>query len=393
MSSSNRVRLAYIEEAIYGETPAGDFNQVKFTSEDLTGTPKTSESAEIRSDRQNSGQVNTGLEMSGGFNFELSADTSIQFFIEQAMMSDPTVAAVHTDNLSINALGKLITTNGDFVADGIEAGDIIVTNGFATAANNTALLVDTVVAGTISYIGGEDISTEVSVAGASVTVPPYHEIGTVEKSCSLSKEFLDIVDPLARSVAYTGIRAGEMGMNFTFGEIVTGNFSLAGNGYDQPALPITAGRTVTPSGSDQALDASNSFSFMTINGADANVCIENLSFTLNNNLKPQNCIGKLAPTDQIPGSAKISFESKIHLGINSWDLFMQAKLTQTPVSIAFATIDSISNKGYGVAIHRVQLNFPDPNSQGKDETVTIDATGSASYDEAEANTMRIYLIG
>jgi len=55
MSSANLVRLTAIEETVYGETPvAGNFKTARFTSEALSGTPDTSESQSIRTDRLSS---------------------------------------------------------------------------------------------------------------------------------------------------------------------------------------------------------------------------------------------------------------------------------------------------------------------------------------------------
>lgn len=68
MSSSNLVRVAFIEEVAYGVTPgAGNFETARFTSENLSGTPDTVESQQIRTDRMSSGQVVTGLQVAGTY--------------------------------------------------------------------------------------------------------------------------------------------------------------------------------------------------------------------------------------------------------------------------------------------------------------------------------------
>ena len=389
MSSSNRVRLSLIAETVYGVTPGtGNFTEARITSEDLSGTPQTAESAEIRSDRQNGGQINTGLELTGGYNFELSADASLKLITEHAMMSDIVAAKVHTGSLDISGSGTVLTTDGSFTADGIADGDFVILDGFATnPENNTGVIVSNVTALTATIVG-EGLIDELGGGGETATVPSFHDIGIIEKSLSISKEFLDLGN---RNIAYTGERVSEFALNFAFGAIVTGRASLAGNGYSTPALPITNGRTIDASGSDQSLDASNGFGWLLVDNVDLDICVESIDLTLNNGLSPENCVGALAPTDQVPGSAAVTFAATVHLSAASFDTFMSAKIAQTGMSISFYARDD-QGKGYAVVIDRVQVTFPDPATSGKDTTVTIGLTGTASYSSSTAGTMRIYII-
>ena len=236
---------------------------------------------------------------------------------------------------------------------------------------------------------GEGLVNETSPTG-SANVPTYYDIGIVEKSSTMSKEFLDVGTPV-RSITYRGMRVGELSLNFAFGEIVNGSFVFAGNGYDLPSEPIRTGRVTNLAGSDQPLDATNGFGWLLVDGQDIDICLESLAITLNNNLSPQNCIGLLAPQDQVLGSAAVTFESTMHLGTTSFDLFMPNKLTQKPISLSFYTRDFAGN-GYGVTMFRTQVNFPDPSATGRDENVVLEASGTASYDEVADNTLRIYIL-
>lgn len=386
MSSSNRVRVSVIAETVYGVTPGtGNFTEFRMTSEDLTGDPTVVESAELRSDRQSGGQTKTGLTMSGGINFQASADPSLKLSIEHAFMSDLVAPAVHTNTLTVGGGGTTLTTLGDLIADGLGDGDMVVLAGMDDPENNTKIMISNVVAGGADIVGVGLING--SGTGATATRPSYHQIGVIEKSMSISKEFLDLG---SRNISYKGERVSEFTMTFAFGAIVTGRVAFAGNDYDTPALPITDTRTIDPSGTSENLDASNGFGWLLVDGADIDICMESLDFTLNNNLQPQNCVGRLAAKDQVPGSAAVTFNSTMHLGTNSWDTFMAAKVAQTPVSLAFYTEDSLG-QGYGVVMERVQVNFPDPQASGRDANVTLGATGLASYDAAALRTMRVYI--
>lgn len=392
MSSSNRVKLSIIEETDYNVLPvAGDFYEVRYTSESFSGTPQTVESQEIRADRQTFGQVNTGLELSGGFEFELSADPALQTVIKHAMMDSvgvPETAGVA--DLTIDATNKIITTTGDLVAAGLMNGDFLILTGFTNPENNTVVIASNVLANSFEYISDDVLIDEASLT-AEVKRPAYYQIGTDKLSMTVCKEFADISNPAIRSITYTGERVGEMTLNFAFGEIVTGSFSMAGAGYDVPAIPVTDSRNVIAPSSKQSLDSSNAFGWMLVNDQDIDICIESLSITLNNNLLAQNCIGLLAPQDQVAGSAAVTFEASMHLGPNSFDQFMPIKLNQQPVSLSFYTRD-VNGEGYGITLHRVQFNFPDPQSGGRDQQVLLETSGTASYDSSEGNTMRFYFL-
>ena len=143
MSSSNSVRVAVIEEETYGVTPAvGNFDTARFTSESLSGTPETTESQQIRTDRQSSGQIVTGLTVGGDLNFELAAGDVIDLLMKGAMMKDSwtTSAAVNVD-LEIDATAKTLTRSaGDFNSD-VAVGDMVTLSGFADSNNNTQIMI------------------------------------------------------------------------------------------------------------------------------------------------------------------------------------------------------------------------------------------------------------
>src|SRR5690606_25752701 len=66
---------------------SGNFKTARFTSEQYSGTPETTESAQIRTDRMSSGQIVTGLAVEGGHSFELAKEEAIEDFLESAMFN------------------------------------------------------------------------------------------------------------------------------------------------------------------------------------------------------------------------------------------------------------------------------------------------------------------
>jgi hypothetical protein len=198
MSSSNLVKISSIEETVYGVTPAaGEFKTVRYTSESLSGTPQTAESAEIQSDRTSGGQVQVGLDVGGDINAELSSDAALKDFIRGAMMQktwepttedagtwtvDPIDKTFTNDTSSVEfAIGDLIIVSG--ATDAKNNGPMYVKN-FTSTENTPAVLkakitatpganplqyvfdIDSGVAGTFSY-GDADDTEETITAGAS----------------------------------------------------------------------------------------------------------------------------------------------------------------------------------------------------------------------------------
>ena len=75
-ADSSRTQLRYIEETTWGTTPASPtFANFRATGETMGLSKSTTQSAEIRSDRQVSDLIATSFSAGGGFGFELSQDT------------------------------------------------------------------------------------------------------------------------------------------------------------------------------------------------------------------------------------------------------------------------------------------------------------------------------
>ena len=105
MSSANLVEVIYLAETEYGVTPAPlsgvTAETARFTSEPLSGTPLTTISAAIRTDRMSSGQVVTGLEVGGDLSTETASSKFQDDFFEAAMMSTWVAAATLSTDVTL----------------------------------------------------------------------------------------------------------------------------------------------------------------------------------------------------------------------------------------------------------------------------------------------------
>src|SRR5690606_2126704 len=88
---------------------AGNFKTARFTSEQYSGTPGTTESQQIRTDRMSSGQVVTDLAVEGGHNFELAKEEAIEDFIESAMFNTWQTSTSKAATMTINVGTQSIT--------------------------------------------------------------------------------------------------------------------------------------------------------------------------------------------------------------------------------------------------------------------------------------------
>jgi len=392
MSSSNLVRVAFIEETVYGETPgAGNFKTARFTSESLSGTPETTESQQIRTDRLSSGQVVTGLTVQGDLNFELAKEDAVDEFIESAMFSTFVTDTPVAVELAIDVTAGTITRSaGDYNVD-VEVGDVLTLSGFTNSVNNIQVMVASIDSATvISYIGPDTLVDETE-AGASFVVADRIEIGITKKSFSIEKSFLDLTN---KAINYKGQIVSNMNLSVEYGSIVTGSFSFNGNSYDpvdQASDFLTNLRTIDPAATSNSMNGSIDMPFIaTQDGSvftDATFCIQSLEISLNNNLTPQTCIGEAAPKDYTPGTAQIEISMSAYLADENWS-YLQKKLTQDPVSFGFVIKN---NDGfYGFYLPAVQLSFDDPSSAGQNQDVIMAMSGVAKVGANNEKSLRIY---
>ncbi len=392
MSSSNQVAIRFIEESVYGETPGvGNFSTARFTSETLSGSPETTESQQIRTDRLSSGQVVTGLTVSGDINYELAAEAELHAFFESAMYNSfVSDTPVNVDMTIDTTLDTLTRTGGDWNAD-VAIGDVLTLSGFSDSRNNTQVMVIAINSATeIKFAGPEDLQDEVG-SGTAFVVADKITIGTTKKSFSMEKAFLDLTD---KAIIYRGQIAGTMSLNATYGQIATGTFNFSGNDYqtvDAAADFITDGRTIEPPATTNSMNGSVDMPYLVTSAtgilSEADFCIQSVEMNLNNNLTAQNCIGQIAPDDYSEGTAQIEVSITAYLSNESWQL-LGKKLTQEPFAVGFL-IKNV-NGFYGFFMPAVQVSFEDPSSPGQNQDVLINMSGVAKVGANGESSLVIY---
>lgn len=392
MSSSNLVRLTFIEEATLGQTPVvGNFNTARFTSESLSGTPGTTESQQIRSDRMSSGQIVTSLAVGGEINFELAKESPLDILMSSAMMGAWSVVAPVAVDLDLDAVAKTITrASGDFNAD-LDVGDIFTASAFTNAENNTQYQVLEIVSPLVircSMPAG--VVTEVGT-GTSFHRADRIAIGTTKKSFSMEKAFLDLSN---KALIYKGLLANSMSLKVAYGEIVNGSFGFVGTEYQSADAAnefITDGRVISAPATTNSLNGSIDMPFISSSAVgvlqDVGFCIQSLGLELSNNLTAQNCIGKVEAADFSAGTAQISIDMAAYLADSNWSL-LQKKLSQAAFSMGFMLKNL--DGWYGFYLPAIQVSFDDPSSGGANQEISLDMKGTAKVGPAGESALYIY---
>jgi hypothetical protein len=397
MSSSTQVAIITIPETTYGVTPtlgaAVTAQAGRFTSESLSGTPTTTESAEMRTDRMSGGQVVTGLEVGGSINFELSPEPWYAELFRMGMMQGAWTAATTAIAGATFTPDALDKQKGVIVATGvtgIKPGDVVQ----ITPATGTpvAFVVTSVTAPNVTVVSQRD---QAAVTG-SFARPAFVDIGAATQSMTVGKSYKDVTHLATteeHSQTYSGMVVSGFNVQMSNGAIVTGSFEMSGNGYKQehPSLRqqlTTAGGTVTPAGTNKPLNASFDAPVIGFDNKPTNWCLTSWSLTLDNGLTPQNCIGHQAPRRYELGTAAITVDASLYLSDTSYDEFMARKLDQKASAITLVTRDA--NGGFAFALAAVQWTFPDPSASGANQPVMIEAKGVAKVGAAGESALRIY---
>lgn len=393
MSSSNAVRVAAIKETTYGETPvAGNFFTARFVNESLSGTPETTESQQIRTDRMSSGQVVTGLTVGGELGVELAKETALENFMSSAMCKDWVTPAAVTTDLDFDATAKTLTRpSGSFITDLVKKGQFIKLGGMDDDENNDVVMVVDVTALILTVVAPATMITGGGDAASTFKICDYLEIGTQKISFSMEKAFTDITE---KAINYRGMIANAMNISVSYGELISGSFNFSGNDHEPVSAAadfMTDGRTITAAATSNTLNGSIDMPFLassstgTLGGDD--LCIQSIEMSLSNNLTDLTCIGKAAPEGYSLGTAQIEMNLSTYLKDAAWGL-LEKKNTQEPFELGFAVKNQAG--GYGFFIPALQVSFDDPSAGGQNQEVSLDMTGMAKVGDLGESALSIY---
>lgn len=370
---------------------AGSFKTARFTSEQYSGTPETTESQQIRTDRLSSGQVVTGLTVSGGHNFELAKEEAIEDFLESAMFNTWATSSQKAATMDIDTVAHTISrATGSFLTDGVVVGDFIKLTNFAASGNNVIVMAMEVTALEITYAGPTGM-VDVTADAANFQVCDKLSIGTSKKSLTVEKTFLDLT---TKALIYRGCLVSEMELNVEYGSLINGAFKTSGNDYvaaDAASEFASYNEYFKAAATSQSMNGSVDMPFLATNVTGTweqdTFCIQSLKLGLNNNLTTLNCIGREAPEDYSPGTAQITASLSSYLKDTNWSMLAK-KLSQESFSLGFEVKNT--DGWYGFYIPALQVSFDDPQSGGQNQEISMDMTGVAKVGSGGESSLTIY---
>ena len=309
MSSTNRTQLRYIEEANWGETPTtGAMQNVRDTGDSLGFALTTTQSNEIRSDRQITDLILNGAEATGDVEMEFSAGNSDDF-IASAMYNDWVSAEITAaTDIAITASGLLQSTTTDFVAAGFQPGMMVSVWGFQEPANGAENgfqeRVVSVSANEMQLTGtgaDEAAGPEININASTIVN------GITEKSFSIERELQDV----GKFFLFTGMVANTWSMSATANEVLTETFSFIGKNSlfgDTTFSPETPLEPPTESVMNAVTDVAQ----IKIDGAIADILIESLDFEVNNNVRGLPAISFLGSADLAEGDFMVTGNMNVY---------------------------------------------------------------------------------
>ena len=383
-------------DAVVGTFSAGsgEFKTARFTSEKYSGTPDTTESQQIRTDRMSSGQIVTGLKVEGGHNFELAKEEALEDFMESAMfnswVSSSEISGTFEMDLAVGS--KVKRASGNFEDEGVVVGDFIKLSDWADAGNNVVVMVMAIEdSGQTLVVAGPAGLVDVAPEAAKYQILDKLSIGITKKPLTIEKTFLDLSN---KALIYRGVLVSQMEIKVEYGSLLTGSFDTMGADYvaaDAASEFASYQESFAPPATTNSMNGSVDMPFLATNVTGTweqdLFCLQNLDLQLNNNLTVQNCIGLAAPQDYSPGTAAITASLSSYLKDANWGMLAK-KLSQEAFSIGFL-VQNVDGY-YGFYIPALQVSFDDPQSGGANQEIAMDMKGTCKVGPNGESSLTIY---
>lgn len=383
-ASANRTALRYVRETTFGQTPSSpQLKELRYTGESLNYNLSFATSNEIRADRQTADVVQVKSDAAGSINFELSGG-SYDDLILGALAKDAWTAAktVSGTDLSLTASTKTIASSTTNLST-FTAGMWIQISGFTNSANNGYFQVVSATANSLVLeTHGRTLTNETAGASVRITNGGTARNGTDLLSFTLQKHVQDAETPTFFN--FRGCRVGSMSLNFAVGQMLTGSFDFMGLGASTATTQFSGASITAPTTTD-VLNAVNNVGLVVLNGTRNTACFNTLSLNLNNNLRPQDCVGSLEHSGVVLGRLEVTGDINIYFQDKTvYDMFLNA----ADFSLSFSVADSKGN-GYVISLPRVKFEGGQVVAGGLDTDVMFAGTWRALVGATQGYTIQI----
>jgi len=208
------------------------------------------------------------------------------------------------------------------------------------------------------------------------------KVGTTDRSFTIEEEFADI----GKFINFKGMRANSLDLNISFGEIITGSITFAGNGYATPASSAVGAGTLNAATTSETMTASSDVGTIKFDGVLTGICIKTLNLSINNNLRSIDCIGRETAKDQVKGKSSITGSMEMYLKADSFDIY-EKMINNDAIEIEYVVDDGVNS--YTFLIPNAKLSGDAPRPEGLDSDVMLTANFTALYDATESTNLKI----
>ncbi len=338
---TNRVALRLKPEATFGTTPStGNHYLLRVTSETLKYALQTTQSLELRSDRQITDLpvVGAGADGDIGFEFSYGEFDSLLASSLQGVWAASGTNGASTGTVVTTTTSLVITGAGSPFSTGVASGQWVRLANNASTANNGWWQVTSVTnATTLAFSGGLTAGT---TTGTGVVQAARVTNGTSQSSFSIERQNAD----LTLYTLFRGMTPSRLSLNLTPGQILTGSVSFMGK--DAQATVSTSGMpgTSVASATNGVYNSvSNVFNILEGGAAMSNTYVRSLQINVDNNLRGQTGIGTLgyvgigAGQSVITGSMELYFADATYLNkfLNNTASSLSVRVSQTSTGIGY----------------------------------------------------------
>lgn len=282
IADTARSQAYFLEEVSWGVTPADALKAARFTGESLGIKIATTQSKEIRADRQITDLIQTALDPEGGIKFEFSYG-AFDDLLEGAMFSDwaTAVSITATDIAANGTTSKFTSSTTNFMTSGVKAGQWLQVE---SAGNNGFFQVTAATANNITVAG--EVAVVTAAAGGTVVLSGQMlRNGITDKSYSLEVLF----DDVTQYKSFTGMKVKKLDLGLKVGDVLDGSFEFIGkNGAVSSSSIGTGAPLAAPE--NAVLNAINNIAYVSENGAAFTGNIKEFSLSGNNNLRAQKAV-------------------------------------------------------------------------------------------------------
>lgn len=375
--------LRYVPETTPGTTPgAGNGITLRMTDSSMKAAIATAKSDEVQGDRLAPGSFRTDLNISGGFDFELSAKEYDPFFegllgnsmnhygtlgfgtsfSMTSVAGTITAGAAPTGSSAFTGLGlgewfKVVPPVGATQAVKDYFADAWFKTHASTPASTTVVTLDAstpiVAPGIVTAVAGYSISRSFIVNG------------TTFKSFSMEYNQSDINE----FYLYRGMRPGNLDLSIEVGKIISGSFGFTGMSHASTQATSLPGSPVA----SQTFDQMNAVTDVgTIYEAGTNLLssgsfIKSIKLAVNNNLRGQKAIQTFGNADIGYGELQLSGALEVYMPNAA---YYRKWLAGTNTTLAIGMADGLGN-GYLLDFDKVTFRDVDFNPGGRNDDAML----------------------